>query len=137
MAFNFKEISLEIKRLKGYLPIQVGNIAKNHYLKAFRDGGFTESSLEPWAARKTKNRSDRNNSAKRAILVDSGALRGSIRVGKATFSRIEVGSYGISYAGFHNNGEGPLPVRKFVGSSAAMSKEINNKISKEINKILR
>jgi phage gpG-like protein len=137
MAFNFKEKAAEIRRVKSTLPIQVGNIAKNHFLDAFRDQGFTDTTLSPWAARKTKNRSDRNNSATRAILVESGDLRRSIRVGMARFERIEVGSYGVSYARYHNKGEGRQPIRKFVGASVKMSMEISKKIRKEVNNILK
>ena len=137
MAFNFKEKAAEIRRTKRTLPIQVGNIAKNHFLDSFRDQGFTDSSLSPWAARKTRNKSDRRNRANRAILVDSGDLRRSIRVGTARFERIEVGSYGIRYAGYHNKGEGRQPIRKFVGSSRKMNTEIRNKIRKQIIKVLK
>lgn len=137
MAFNFDQKIREIKRLKLSLPIQVGNIAKNHYLKSFRDGGFTDSTFNPWEKRKTKNSSDRRNRANRAILVDSGALARSIRVGRATWNTIEVGSYGIPYASYHNKGEGNQPERKFVGPSKAMSREIRQKIKKEIKKTLK
>lgn len=137
MAFNFKNKIKEIKRLKSTLPVKIGNIAKNHYLKSFRDGGFTDKTLNPWKKRTTKNSSDRRNSASRAILVDSGALKGSIRVGRATWNTIEVGSYGIPYASYHNKGEGNQPQRKFIGSSHAMNKEIRAKIKTEIKKTLR
>jgi phage gpG-like protein len=137
MAFNIKHKIKELQRIKSNLPARVGNIAKNHFLKAFRDEGFTDSTLSPWKKRTTRNRSDRRNPARRALLVDSGALRRSIRVGSAKFSRIEVGSYGIKYAGYHNRGEGRQPQRKFIGSSAVMNEEIRRKIRQEFKNMLK
>lgn len=137
MAFNFERKIKEIQRLKKTLPRRVGNVAKNHYLKAFRDQGFTDDTLDPWTARKTKNRSDRRNKRRRAILVDKGHLRRSIRVGRATWNRIEVGSYGVKYARFHNRGEGKLPRRQFVGASRVMNAQIRRLIQGEIKRALK
>ena len=137
MAFNIKKKIAEIKALKRSLPVKVGNIAKNHYLKAFRDEGFTDARLDPWQKRKTRNRSDRRTSRRRAILVDTGALRRSIRVGSARRDRIEVGSYGIPYASFHNQEGGKMPQRRFVGPSKVMNRQIRLKIRNEIKDILK
>jgi len=123
--------------MKGSLPRQVGNIAKNHYLKAFRDQGFTDDRLNPWKRRKRPSSSDRRNRGRRAILVNRGHLKRSIRVGAASFDRVEVGSYGIKYAKFHNKGEGKLPERKFVGASKVMNEQIRRKIRREIKNILK
>ncbi len=137
MSFNFKGKIKEFQRLKRTIPRQVGNIAKNHYLKSFRDQGFTDKTLSPWARRKRPNRSDRRTRRNRAILVDKGHLRRSIRVGAASFQRIEVGSFGIKYARFHNKGEGKLPERKFVGASAVMNEQIRRKLRKEVKSIFK
>ena len=137
MAFNFDKKIREFKSLKKDLPVKIGNIAKNHYVKSFRDQGFTDEKLNPWASRKRPSRSDKRNRGNRAILIKSGQLRRSIRVGRATFNRIEVGSYGIKYARFHNRGEGNLPVRKFVGSSQVMNQKIIMKIRKEVKDIFK
>jgi phage gpG-like protein len=137
MAFRFDQKIKDFQRLKRDVPRRVGNIAKNHFLKAFKDEGFTEETVNPWAKRTTKNRSDRNNPARRALLVNRGHLRRSIRVGRTSWDRVEVGSYGITYAKFHNNPSqgSKIPRRKFVGSSKVMTRQISNLVRKEFKKI--
>lgn len=137
MGFDIKQKLAELKTKKKLLPVRIGNIAKNHFLDSFREGGFTDVYFDPWASRKSKNRSDRRNPRPRAILVDSGALRRSIRVGSARWDKIEVGSFGIPYASYHNQGIGKQPVRKFVGSSAVMSFKIRKRIREEIKDVLK
>lgn len=123
--------------MKRKLPKQVARIAEDHFLKAFKEEGFTDKSYDPWQARARKTRADRRTGRRRAILVQSGALRRSIRVGRATWNRIEVGSYGIPYAKYHNQGEGKLPVRKFVGPSYRMREKIRAKIRQELKSAIQ
>ena len=136
MAFNFEEKIKEIQKLEKTLPKVIGNMAKNHYLKGFRDGGFTDRTLDPWAKRKRPNKADRRNSRSRALLVDKGHLRRSIRVVRATWGRIEVGSTGIPYAGYHNKGSGKLPRRQFVGRSKVLNDKIIRIIQTKIKAVL-
>ncbi len=137
MGFNFKKKIAKFKATKKKLPVAVGAIAKSHYLKSFRDQGFTDNTLSPWAKRKRPNRSDRRNKANRAILVNRGHLRRSIRVVRAKWNRIEVGSTGIKYAKYHNQGKGRLPKRQFVGASKVMNRKIRARIRKDIKKTLK
>jgi phage gpG-like protein len=132
MAFNFEQKIQELKRARSTLPIIIGNMAKRHFVKSFRDGGFTDEAFNPWQSRK---RSDRNQKT-RAILVKTGHLRNSIRVRVANYNKIEIGSYNIPYAVFHNKGVGKMPKRQFIGQSSKLSKEIMKRISKEIKEIL-
>lgn len=137
MAFNFKTKIARFKAEQKRLPVVIGAIAKSHYLESFRNEGFTDKVLSPWASRKTKNRSDRNNRAKRGLLVDKGHLRRSIRVVRATWARVEVGSTGIKYARFHNRGEGKQPKREFVGRSAVLNNKISLRIRRETKNIFK
>ena len=137
MPFNFKRKIAKFKASQKKLPVAIGALAKSHYLKSFREEGFTDQSLNPWAGRTTKNRSDRNNKARRGLLVDKGHLRRSIRVVRATWNRVEVGSTGIKYARFHNRGEGKLPQRQFVGRSEVLNKKISNRIRRETKNIFK
>lgn len=139
MAFNFKNKIRQFEALKVHLPAQVGNMAKRHFVKSFRDGGFTDAVLDPWQARKTKDKSDknpRNANKPRAILVKTGHLRGSIRVKTASFRKIEIGAYNIPYASVHNRGLGKMPKRQFIGISILLNRQIQAKINKEIKSIL-
>jgi hypothetical protein len=139
MPFNFKKKIADLKKLKKDLPKVIGNMAKRHYVESFRKGGFTDVSFNPWQARKFKDRSDRsrvNSTKSRAILVKTGHLRNSIRVRVATFERIEIGAYGVPYGVFHNNGEGKLPKRQFIGRSRSLNNRIRQRLNQEIKKIL-
>jgi phage gpG-like protein len=135
MAFNFQKKMIEFRLAKTRLPVIVANATKNHFVKGFRDGGFTDEILDPWEARKTKNKSDRRTNKVRAILVKTGALRGSIRVMSATFDKIEVGT-DLVYAARHNQGLAGMPQRKFIGSSAQLTKKIRLIIRNQIKSIL-
>lgn len=128
--FTFDQYLRNFKDTKNTLPRKVGVIAKNHYLLSWRNQGFTDQTIDPWAQRK---RADKG----RAILVKSGALRASIRVRSATFDRIRVGSYGIPYARIHNRGEGPMPVRQFVGPSDSMNRKIKRQIGRELKSVFK
>lgn len=136
MAFNFKKKIAKFKSQNKRLPVAVGAIVKSHYLKSFRDEGFTDATLSPWAGRKTKNKSDRRNKALRGLLVDKGHLRRSIRVVRATWDRVEVGSTGIDYAKYHNRGLGQ-PKRQFVGASIVMNKKISKRIQRDLKNVLK
>lgn len=136
MPFYFKRKIAKFKASKKKLPVAVGALAKSHFLKSFRDEGFTDQTLSPWAARTSKNKGDRRNRAKRGLLVNRGHLRRSIRVVRSTWSRIEVGSTGIKYARFHNRGEGQ-PKRQFVGESAVLTRKIRNRIRRDTKNIFK
>lgn len=136
MGFNFKRKIAKFKAANKTLPVAIGAMAKSHYLESFRKEGFTDQVFSPWAGRSTKNRSDRRNKARRGLLVDKGHLRRSIRVVRATWSRVEVGSTGIKYAKYHNKGEGQ-PKRQFVGSSATLNRKIGKRIRRDIKNVLK
>lgn len=131
---DFDKINSNLNKLVKNLPVQVGNVALNHTKDSFRKQGFTDEKLDPWKARKTQNRSDRKSRKQRAILVDSGALRRSLRVRKAVFEEIAIGSYGIPYAKRHNQGLSKMPKRQFVGHSAVLNKKIQALAMKEFQK---
>lgn len=133
--WTFNKAVKEFKKQKRTLPRVIGNMVLNHQKQAFRRQGFTDRTLDPWVKRKTKDRSDRRNKRSRAILVKSGALRRSLRVKRATFANIRVGSYGIIYSRPHNRGVDPQPKRQFIGQSRVLSKKIEKRIDKELKTI--
>ncbi|WP_115171326.1 phage virion morphogenesis protein [Sphingobacterium spiritivorum] len=79
------------------LPPIVGNLVVNDALDNFRKQSFDG---QPWKARKGKT--NRGN-GRQNILVQSGALRRSIRVIRTTANSVTVGS-DLPYADVHNNG---------------------------------
>lgn len=98
---KLKERLNNLQRMNKDLPVIIGNMALNHFTKSFVDGGFTDSHLVRWPKR---NRID----AGRAILVKSGALKGAMKLSRATFNSIVI-SNRTKYAAVHNYG---LEVKK-------------------------
>jgi phage gpG-like protein len=118
---------------------QAGVLAVNHTKKAFRDQGFTDSSIEPWKNRKApKGKNANKKSSKRAILVKSGLLKRSVRVTRSTGTDIAIGS-DLPYAQVHNEGlragRGKgfiMPKRQFIGDSLLLENQIAIMAEKEI-----
>lgn len=137
MPFNFKRKIARFKANQKKLPIAIGAIAKSHYLKSFRDEGFTDATLEKWEKRKRPSARDRRNKGRRGLLIDRGHLRRSIKVVRATWNRVEVGSVGIKYAQYHNQGMGKQKKRQFVGRSKVLNEKIGKRIRKETKNIFR
>ena len=133
---NFKSIKSKVKKVKAVTPRLIAGIAVEHFKQSFRDGGFTDDRFKPWQKRKRGNKSDRSTNKRRAILVDSGDLRRSIKPRRFTFSQIVVGSYGTTYAKRHNRGLGGMPKREFIGSSHKMNLQIRLLIRKRMKKAI-
>jgi phage gpG-like protein len=121
-------------------PEIAGNVAVPFYKKNFQDEGFTNRSLEKWPEvkrRQSPSRPDRAD-ARRKILTKTGNLARSVQYttapGVATV-HAEAFSNGFNYAPVHNNGEGSMPKRQFVGESETVNEEIHKKLQRKINEI--
>lgn len=107
MASNSQAVALLTQRLKvalKTLPKKVGNEVVNFAKDNFRNQAFAGAAMERWPPRKavTKwGKTPRNKG--RALLIDTGRLRRSIRVVSATWDRVAVGS-DAPYAKAHNDG---------------------------------
>lgn len=128
-----------LKDAKRKIPVLVSNNSKNFFLQSFRNQGFTDNSLEKW--QKRDNRSRRNSG--RAILVDTGALRRSIKVSQSSFNKIVITS-NLPYASVHNyglkagRGRGfKMPKRKFMGNSKKLNQQNIDIIKSELTKIFK
>jgi phage virion morphogenesis protein len=128
-----------LKDAKTKIPVLVSNNSKNFFLQSFRNQGFTDNSLEKW--QKRDNRSRRNSG--RAILVDTGALRRSIKVSQSSFNKIVITS-NLPYAAVHNyglkagRGRGfKMPKRKFMGNSKKLNQQNIDIIKSELTKIFK
>jgi phage virion morphogenesis protein len=128
-----------LKDAKRNIPVLVSNNSKNFFLQSFRNQGFTDNSLEKW--QKRDNRSRRNSG--RAILVDTGALRRSIKVSQSSFNKIVITS-NLPYASVHNyglkagRGRGfKMPKRKFMGNSKKLNQQNIDIIKSELTKIFK
>jgi len=101
---SFAEHKKILKQIEAFKPQlnkivdAAGVIAANHFTKSFRDGGFTDESLETWKPRK---RAERGKS--RAILVKSGRLRRSLRSKRFGVLSVKIMT-DVPYARIHNDG---------------------------------
>jgi phage gpG-like protein len=100
-------VKLLEQKLKGVmirLPIVVGNEAINFALDNFRNQGFLGNSFVKWPARKKITRwGQRLKRPGRALLVDSGRLRRSLRIVSLDTGTVTVGT-DVPYARAHNEG---------------------------------
>lgn len=95
------------KSLTAFITV-MGTDAKNHFVKSFRNQGFTDENLRRWKARKGEisggiAKVSKKSKGSRAILVKSGDLRRSIRVVNKTINKVVLGS-DLPYAQLHNDG---------------------------------
>lgn len=83
------------------LPLVIGNEAVNFTLDNFRMQGFMGNSFQRWVSRKQGWKKD--NRSKRAILIDKGRLRRSIRITSLSRNHVAIGT-DVVYARAHNEG---------------------------------
>lgn len=128
-----------LKDAKRNIPVLVSNNSKNFFLQSFRNQGFTDNSLEKWQKRDNRSR----RSSGRAILVDTGTLRRSIKVSQSSFNKIVITS-NLPYASVHNyglkSGRGrgfKMPKRKFMGNSKKLNQQNIDIIKSELTKIFK
>lgn len=136
------------------LPKKVGDTAVLFTKQRFREQAWVDNSTQPW---KKRNPNAKRNKG-RALLMNSGRLRRSIRIVGTTSDSVTIGS-NVPYAAAHNEGfkgavqvsahsrKGKpvkahsrnmnLPVRRFMGPSAALNKQITRLIKAEILKAIR
>jgi phage gpG-like protein len=112
----------------GRWPRMVGRLALAVFDENFDNGGFTDKVFIRWKPRKgdTDNRGrrlgDGGRQQGRAILIKTGALRRSIRIGWALPHGVNIvaGNQDVPYAGIHNEGgriTGTVSVKSFERKS--------------------
>ena len=119
-----------VEKIKKSLPIQLGNMIRTNSLQAWQKQGWTNTGFVKWEPRKSKK-----NDKGRAILVKTGKLRNSIKVTRATWAKVIVGS-SRKYAKAHNVGVGKMPKRQFLGDSVILERKLRVTIVSAINKVL-
>jgi phage gpG-like protein len=120
---DLDKIASEVKKVVDQLPQQLGNEIVNFALDNFRLQGWRGSSLQPWQKRSPKAK--KNNG--RAILINTGRLRRSIKVLRVGAGFVTVGS-DVPYAKAHNEGfKGVVTVKAFTRNKYAKAKASNVK----------
>lgn len=136
MAFDQHKKIAQAKReflkvLDQMVPV-MGNDALNHFKDSFTNQGFTNESTEKWKPRK---RQDRKRPG-RAILIDTGRLRRSLRYSRLRQYTVQIQS-NVPYANRHNEGLAGMPQRKFVGYSGKLNKRLIEKFDQRIKNVFR
>lgn len=96
---TFAQVVKDYQRFKKSLPQAIGTEAVNFAKDNFRKQGFQDVGIKKWKKRKAGSRRNRG----RAILVDTGTLKRSIRITRITRSQVHIGS-SVEYAQIHNEG---------------------------------
>lgn len=139
--FNLKSVEKKVRTQLEVALTEMGNEAKNHFVKSFRDGGFTDKNLQKWKPRKDRGA----RSQGRAVLVKSGNMRRSIirrPVNKSNLSVVI--STDVPYSAVHNfglragRGKGfIMPKRQFIGDSYQLNEKVKKIIIRNTNKAFR
>ena len=147
------------------LPARAATEAVNFSKERFRAQNWIDSHTQPWKRRKA-TRGESNRRSGRAILVDTGRLRRSIRKISVTNTSATIGT-DVPYAQAHNDGfrgkvnqrvrahsrktaKGKtsnvkahsrtininIPRRRFIGSSAQLVKNIERMMTLEIKRAI-
>jgi phage gpG-like protein len=105
----------------------LGNDIVNFSLDNFKSQAWLGYSLEPWRQRSSKAK--RNNG--RAILVDTGRLRRSIRITSISTGSVTVGT-DVPYARAHNEGfRGTVNVKAHTRNKYGKEKTGSGKFTKK------
>lgn len=102
--FPFNSVEKHFKEVMLYAPGMLGNDAVNFFLDRFKEQAWLGTSREPWQKRKafTKwGKTPRNKG--RAILIDTGRLRRSIKITDIHAMSVTIGT-DVPYAKAHNEG---------------------------------
>jgi phage gpG-like protein len=116
----------ELKRVMLTLPSVVGDLALQFIDARFRAGGWYDGAFIPWDARSPKAKRNKG----RALLINTGRLRRSIRISKLTSSSVTIGT-DVPYARVHNEGfNGVVNVKAHERGQFSKSKRGTGKFTK-------
>ncbi|MCB2379815.1 phage virion morphogenesis protein [Hymenobacter sp. BT635] len=160
MQFNLKQLERQaaaIERFMAKAPRQVGQLAVREFVGNFKRQSFQDEAgaEHAWPSRKVRRyrrTSSKGKSSRlvltaagkadrgRALLVDSGKLRRSIRVEAVDKDSVTVAT-DSEYAQAHNEGHRydnhTLPQRQFMGGSKRLNNEMITYLKSGIEAILK
>lgn len=104
MANNLRNQAAGFRRVIQYAPGILANDALNFFLDSFKKQGWLGTTFTPWPARKVATKWGKTKRNKgRAILIDSGRLRRSLRITRVSQGSAYIGT-DVPYAKAHNEG---------------------------------
>jgi phage gpG-like protein len=124
--FNLTEMEVHFKQVLQVAPGMLGNVAVNFFLDRFKAQNWIGNTTEPWKQRKA----NKGRNQGRAILVQSGRLRRSIRITKISELTAVIGS-DVPYAKAHNEGfRGTVNVKAYTRHKYGKEKTGTGKFTK-------
>lgn len=124
--FPLNAVEKHFKQVLQYAPGMLGNDAVNFFLDSFQRQGWLGNSVEPW--RQRRGNSKRNKG--RAVLVQSGRLRRSIRITGISGGVVTIGT-DVPYAKAHNEGfKGVVNVKEHTRNRFGKEKIGSGKFTK-------
>lgn len=96
---DFRAFQQKVAQSLRKFPVLAAAEAQNFFLDSFKRQAWIGDTTEIWAKRKPNAK--RNNG--RALLVDTGRLKRSIRIKRADWNNVIIAS-DVPYAGVHNDG---------------------------------
>ncbi len=102
-----REISAKLRRI----PPAIGDEVVTFAVDNLEKQGWQGNGLEPWPKRKNPTQWGKRDEEDRALLVKTGKLKRSIRVGRIEEDKVSViaGGADVPYARAHNEGfQGPV-----------------------------
>ena len=148
------------------LPRRAATLAVNFSKQRFRDQNWVDNTTQPWAKRKQGWVKESRKRQGRAVLVDTGRLRRSIRTVHVDNDSATIGT-DVPYARVHNDGfrgritqnvrthtrtvrkkavrvkahertrRVNIPRRRFIGASPILERQINRMMTVEIIKAIK
>lgn len=97
--FPIKEIQAHFKQVLDRAPGELAIDAVKFFVRSFAKQGWQGESFEPWDVRKVNNKKNKG----KAILINTGRLRRSIRVVSSDTTQATIGS-SVPYAKIQNEG---------------------------------
>jgi phage gpG-like protein len=125
MQTNLHTIATRLRQTMLTLPYKAGVIMVAFSKDRFKYQNWTDNGTVMWQRRSRKpgwsNKGKTPNNAGRAILIQSGRLRRSIRIVSTTTNSVTIGS-DVPYAAIHNNG-GMLNAQQRVRAHVRLNKK--------------
>jgi phage gpG-like protein len=132
-AIQFKANAQQLKQRLLSIPVKVGDTAILFTMQRFREQAWINNTTEPWKQRKPGAKRNQG----RAILMNTGRLRRSIRIVRVTSDSVTIGS-DVPYAQVHNDGfKGTVAIQKHKRTKWIKSRIETGQLTKKGNKSMR
>ena len=138
-------MAFRVRRMKADLPDAIGLMAKKHFEGNFTRQGFDDNKWKEVDRRiqgtKTYKYATPSQRTKAILSGNSGRLKKSIHVDKATWQKVVIATDRLKYAQIQNEGgragrgrKTVIPKREFMGDSPILRARINKLITNTVSK---